>query len=109
MAELGLEEMIQLTLLIKRALVNYYNVPEQFSAFDYALDRHDSSVIHTELLLDACALHYYLLKIAVMSSLLSGCGFNVETKIHFFLQCPNYAALGPNLLTAAARIVFDLQ
>ena len=26
---------------------------------------------------------------------------------HFFLQCPDYAALRPDLLTAAARVAFD--
>ena len=39
---------------------------------------------------------------------LCSCGLDDETKkIHFFLQCPNYAALRPDLLTAAARIVSD--
>ena len=34
------------------------------------------------------------------------CGFDNETITHFFLQCPNHAALRSDLLTAAARIAF---
>ena len=57
--------------------------------------------------LDACGLNYYLFKIAVKSSLICSCGFDDETTTHFFLQCPNYAALRPDLLTAAAHIALD--
>ena len=72
----------------KRVLVNYYNVPEYFLPFDYALDRY-SSVIHTRLRLDVCALNYYLFKIAVKSSPLL---MMRQNWTHFFLRCPNYAA-----------------
>ena len=87
----------------KRALVNYFNIPKYFSPFDYALDRY-SSVIHTRLRLGACGLNYYLFKIDVKSSPICSCGFDNETITHFFLQCPNYAALRSDLLAAAARI-----
>ena len=90
----------------KRALVNYFNVPKYFSPFDYALDRYSSVRIHTRLRLGACALNYYLFKIAVKSSPICSCGFDNETITHFFLQCPNHAALRSDFLTAAARIAF---
>ena len=44
---------------------------------------------------------------AVKSSPICSCGFDNETITHFFLQCPNYAVLTPDLLTAAAPIAFD--
>ena len=86
----------------------YYNVPEYFLPFDYALDRY-SSVIHTRLQLDVCALNIIIISLRshFKSSPLCNCGFDDETKTHFFLHCPNYAALRPDLLTAAARIVCD--
>ena len=73
--------------------------------FDYALDRY-SSVIHSRLRLDACGLNYYLFKIAVKSSPIYSCGFDTETRIISFHKVLNYAALRPDLLTAAARIAF---
>ena len=55
----------------KRALVNYFNVPKYFSSF-------------TRLRLGACALTYYLFKIAVKSSPICSCDFDNETITHFF-------------------------
>ena len=90
----------------KRALVNYFKVPKYFSPFDYALDRYSSVRIHTRLRLGACGLNYHPFKIAVKSSPICCCGFDNETITHFFLKCPNHAALTSDLLTAAARIAF---
>ena len=70
-----------------------------FFAFYYALDRY-SSVIHSRLWLEACGLNYH----DYLSSLHL---FVAATITHFFLQCPNYAVLRPDLLTAAAPIAFD--
>ena len=44
---------------------------------------------------------------AVKSSPICSWGFDNETITHFSLQCPNYAVLRPDLLTAAAPIAFD--
>ena len=83
----------------KRRLANHYNVLEYFLPFDHVLDRY-SSVIHSGLRLDACGLNYYLFEIALKSSPICSFGFDNETTTHFSLQCPNYAALRPHLLTA---------
>ena len=90
---------------LKRELANHYNVVKYFLPFDHVLDR-CSSVIHSGLRLDACGLIIIFLR-----SLLSLHPFvavvSIMTITHFFLQCPNYAVLRPDLLTAAARIAFD--
>ena len=90
----------------KTALANHSDVPKCFLPFDYAFDRY-SSIIHSRLRLEACGLDYYLFKMAVESSPICSCGFDDETITHFFLRCPNYAVLRPDLLTAAAPIAFD--
>ena len=92
--------LIQLAILRQRVLI----IP-MFES-DYAFDRY-SSVIHSRLRLEACGLNYYLFKMAVESSLICSYGFDDETTTHFFLRCPNYAVLRPDLLTAAAPIAFD--
>ena len=64
--------LIQFSGSFKKALVNYYNVPEYFSSFDYALNY---QIVARRLL--------YLFKVAVKSS--PSCGLDNETKLtHFF-------------------------
>ena len=78
-----------------------------FKPFDYSIDRY-TSVVHTRIRLDACALNYHLHRIGIKQSPACSCGFVNESKSHYFLNCPNYAAQRQTLLTCAACIAPNL-
>ena len=78
-----------------------------FKPFDYSIDRY-TSVVHTRIRLDACALNYHLRRIGIKQSPACSCGFVNESKSHYFLNCPNYAAQRQTLLTCAACIAPNL-
>ena len=69
----------------------------------YSIDRY-SSVLHTRLRLDACALNYYLFRIGKNVSPACLCGADHETVKHYLIKCPFYAALRSHLLTCAATL-----
>ena len=71
--------------------------------FNFSLDRY-SSIIHTRLRLNVCALNYYLFKIGCKPSPECLCGFEVESINHYFLHCPLFAAPILKLLSSAAYI-----
>ena len=88
----------------KNALVSYFQLPKYFKPFDYSIDRY-MSIVHTRIRLDACALNYHLHRIGIKQSSVCSRGFINESKSHYFLYCPNYAAQRQTLLTSAACIV----
>ena len=47
--------------VFKNSMVNYLNLPHYNTLFDFSLDRY-SSIFHTRLRLNCCALNYYLSK-----------------------------------------------
>ena len=75
----------------KNALVSYFQLPKYFKPFDYPIDRY-TFIVHTRIRLDACALNYHLHRIGIKQSTACSCGFINESKSHYFLYCPNYAA-----------------
>ena len=92
--------------VFKKSLLSYFSFPVKNSLYGVALDRF-SSIIHTRLRLDACALNYYLFKIGRKESPACFCGFNLESVKHFFLKCPLFAASRHKLLSSAAQIFAD--
>ena len=64
--------------------------------------------MHTRIRLDACALNYHLHRIGIKQSPACSCGFINESRSHYFLYCPNYAAQRQILLTSAACIAPNL-
>ena len=64
--------------------------------------------MHTRIRLDACALNYHRHRIGIKQSPACSCGFINESKSHYFLYCPNYAAQRQTLLTSAACIASNL-
>ena len=91
----------------KNALVSYLQLPKYFKPFDYSFDRY-LSIVHTHIRLDACALNYHLHRIGIKQSPACSRGFINESKSHYFLYCPNYAAQRQTLLTSAACIAPNL-
>ena len=91
----------------KNALVSYFQLPKYFKPFDYSIDRY-TSIVHTHIRLDACALNYHLHRIGIKQSPACSCGFINESKSHYFLYCPNYAAQRQTILTSAACIAPNL-
>jgi hypothetical protein len=87
----------------KKVLLDLFNLQPSPTLFNYSLDRY-SSIIHTRICLDACALNYYLFKIGCKLSPKCTCGFEIETINHYFLHCPIFAAQRLKLLASAARI-----
>ena len=90
-------------ILFKKALFRIFDVPQQNMLFNFSLDRY-SSIIHTRLRLNVCALNYYLFKIGCKPSPECLCGFEVESINHYFLHCPVFAAPRLKLLSSAACI-----
>ena len=88
----------------KNALVGYFQLPKYFKPFGYSIDRY-TSIVHTHIRLDPCALNYHLHIIGIKQSPACSCGFINESKSHYFLYCPNYAVQRQTLLTSAACIV----
>ena len=88
--------------VFKKSLLSYFSFPAKNSFYGVALDRF-SSIIHTRLRLDACALNYYLFKIGRKESPVCFCGFNSESVKHFFLKCPLFGASRHKLLSSAAQ------
>ena len=74
--------------------------------YEVALDRF-SSIIHTRLRLDACALNYYLFKRGRKESPACFCAFYSESVKQFSLKCPFFAASRHKLLSSAAQIFAD--
>ena len=60
--------------------------------------------MHTRIRLDACALNCHLHRIGIKQSPACSCGFINESKSHYFLYYPNYAAQRQTLLTSTACI-----
>ena len=89
--------------VFKKSLLSYFPFPAKNVLHEVALDRF-SSIIHTRLRLDACALNYYLFKIGRKESPACFCGFYSESEKHFFLKCPLFAASRHKLLSSAAQI-----
>ena len=85
----------------KNTLVRYFQLPKYFKPFDYSIDRY-TSIVHTRIRLDACALNYHLHRIGIKQSPACSCGFINESKFHYFLYCPSYAAQRQTILTSAA-------
>ena len=90
----------------KKALCHFFNTSSYNNCFDYAIDRY-SSILHTRLRLNCCALNYYLFKINCAISPACACGANHESIKHYLLHCPRYAALRFPLLSAAAQVLND--
>ena len=93
--------------IFKNALVSYFQLPKYFKPFDYSIDTY-TSVVDTRIRLDVCALNYHLHRIGIKQSPVCSCGFINESKSHYFLHCPNYAAQRQTLLTSAACIAPNL-
>ena len=74
--------------------------------FDFSFDRY-SSILHSRLRLNCCALKYHLYKIDAVSSPICDCGDGVESINHYFLCCSQYAALRPALFSGVAQIMGD--
>ena len=94
----------------KNSLVSYFQLPKYFKPFGYSIDRY-TSIVHTRIRLDACALNYHLHRIGIKQSPACSCGFINESKSHYFLYviyCTNYAAERQTPLTSVACIVPDL-
>ena len=89
----------------KNALFRIFDVPHYKRLFNFSLDRY-SSIIHTRLHLNVCALNYYLFKIGSKPSIECLCGFEIESINHYFLHCP-FAAPRSKLLSSAAHILAD--
>ena len=87
----------------KNALVGYFQLPKYFKPFGYSIDRY-TSIVHTRIRLDACALNYHLHIIGIKQCPACSCAFINESKSHYFLYCPNYAVQRQTLLTSAACI-----
>ena len=87
--------------------MSYFQLPKYFKPFDYSIDRY-TSIVHTRVRLDACALNYHLHRIGIKQSPTCSCGFINESNSHYFLYCPNYAAQRQTLLTSAACIAPQL-
>ena len=92
--------------VFKKSLLSYFSFPAKNVLYEVALDRF-SSIIHTRLRLDACALNYYLFKRGRKESPACLCGFYSESVKHFFLKCPLFAASRHKLLSSAAQIFAD--
>ena len=88
----------------KSCLQDFFDISTYEKRYDYALDRY-SSILHTRLRLNCCALNYYLFKINCVTSPACDCGFNYKSVIHYFLYCPQYAALRTSLLAAMVEIL----
>ena len=69
----------------KNALFRIFDVPHYKRLFNFSLDRY-SSIIHTRLRLNVCALNYYLFKIGSKLSPECLCGFEIEIESvnHYF-------------------------
>ena len=87
----------------KRCLQDFFYISTYEKRYDYALDRY-SSILHTRLRLNCCALNYHLFKINCVTSPACDCGFNCESVIHYFLYCPRYT-LRTSLLAAMVEIL----
>lgn len=90
----------------KRYLINFFDISIYEKHFNFSLDRY-SSILHTRLRLNCCALNYYLFKINCIASPACNCGANYESVNHYLLYCPRYAALRFSLHSAAAEILGD--
>lgn len=91
----------------KKELKIYFNIVPYNILFDFSVDRY-SSVLHTRLRLDACALNYlesvYQFRIGKKVSPACLCGADHETVKHYVIKCPFYAALRSHLLTCAVTL-----
>ena len=92
--------------VFKKSLLSYFSFPAKNVLCEVVLDRF-SSIIHTRLRLDACALNYYLFKIGSKESPACFCVFYSESVKHFFLKCPLFAASRHKLLSSNAQIFAD--
>ena len=92
--------------VFKNSMVNYLNLPHYNPLFDFSLDRY-SSIVHTRLRLNCCALNYYLFRINCVPYPGCICGFQDETINHYFLYCPRFAALRQILLSSVAQYFND--
>ena len=87
-------------------MFSIFHIPKYKSLFNFSLDRY-SSIIHTRLRLDSCALNFYLLKIGSKASPACLCGFEYESINHYFLHCPIFSVPRSRLLSSAAQILAD--
>ena len=71
--------------------------------FDFSINRY-SSVLHSRLRLDACALNYYLFRMGKKVFPACPCEADHETVKHYLIKCPSYAALRSHLLSCAATL-----
>ena len=74
--------------------------------YNYSLHRY-SSILHTRLRFNCCALNYYHFMINCTTSPACDCGANYESVNHCLLFCPRYAAHRSSLLLAVAEIFGD--
>ena len=88
----------------KHCLQDFFDISTYEKRYDYALGGY-SSILHSRLRLNCCALNYHLFKITCVTSPACDCGFNCESVIHYFLHCPRYAALRTSLLAAMVEIL----
>ena len=66
----------------KNRLKNFFDISNYKKRFSFALDRY-SSILHTRLRLNCCALNYYLFKISCIPSPVCKCGFHCKSVIHY--------------------------
>ena len=92
--------------VFKNSVVNYLSLPHN-TQFDFSLDRY-SSILHTRLRLNCCALNYYLFRINCVPYPGCICGFQDETINHYFLYCLRFAAPRQILLSSVAQYLTTL-
>ena len=92
--------------IFKKSLTKLYCVQSSNSYLNVAIDRY-SSILHTRLRINCCALNYHLFKVNCSISQACACRAPCESVIHYLLHCPRYAALRQNLLSAAAHLLKD--
>ena len=77
--------------IFKKSLTKLYHVQSSNSYLNVAIDRY-SSILHTRLRLNCCALNYHLFKVNCSISQACACRAPCESVIHYLLHCPRYAA-----------------